>query len=245
MSIKRIASLATIVASLVAIAGIAPAGADDFLIHPGQIRGTSTFGFAQVLDESTGTFMFIQVQSGLVTFRPHRPGGPPLVTMNTGVANISISNSSDSGFGCWIFPQDHIVVGSGLNATLTLDTSDPSVLECPGDPVSTSALGAPPAIGPSGLVWGLTEPLQFTITWAPSGPITTTRSSGRMSCKPFQTTGEGVSQSVDSTASGSATGTFTNSGPFYLPFANAVGDFGVGSSVTNISGPPSAGCGPF
>ena len=244
VSIKRIAPLAAIVASLLAIAGITPAGALGGLFTPGQLAGSGTFGFAEILDESNSTFALIQMQTGIQTFRPHRPGGPP-ITMVGNVINISISTFSDSGFGCWLFPSDQLVVGSDLSATLNFDSSDPRVTECPGDPIGTSVLGAPPTLGPSGLVIGFIEPLQLSITWTPAGPVTTTRSTTRLSCRPLMSTTEGISQSVDSTISGSASGTFVQSGPFAIQLSGGTGNFEAGSSKINITGPPSAGCGPF
>jgi hypothetical protein len=244
MSIKRIVPLAAIVASLLALAGITPAGALGGLFTPGQLVGSGSFGFAQGVDESTSTFVLIQMQTGIQTFRPHRPGGPP-ITMVGNVVTISFDTLSDHGFGCWLFPSDELVVGSDLTATLNFDSSDPRVTECPGDPVGTSVLGAPPTLGPSGLVSGLVEPLQLTVTWTPAGPVTTTRSTTRLSCRPFMSVSVGTFQSVDSTTSGSASGSFVDSGPFPMQLSGGTGTFEVGSSTINITGPPSQGCGPF
>ena len=244
MSIKRIVPLAAIVASLVAFAGITPAGATGGLFTPGRIDGSGSFGLAEGFDESTSTFVLVQMQTGIETFRPHRPGGPP-ITMVGNVVNISFDTSSDHGFGCWLFPSDELVVGSDLSATLNFDSSDPRVTECPGDPIGTSVLGAPPTLGPSGLVAGLVEPLRMSVTWTPAGPVTTTRSTTRFSCMPFMSVDEGVSQSVDSTTSVSASGTFVDSGPFAMGLTNGTGNFEASSGTINITGPPSQGCGQF
>ena len=243
MSIKRITSFAAIVASLLAIAGVAPGSADDFLIHPGQISGSGSFGFAQGFDESTSTNFFVELQTGLTTFRIHDTH--QLLTIDTGVVNLSFSNFSSFGFGCWMIPKQDFAVQSDMTATLTLDTSAPGVSECPGDPVENGVLGAAPTLGPSGQVFGLDEPLQLTVTWSPAAPVTTTRTTSRMSCKPFQSIGEGVSKYVDSTTSGSATLTFTGSQPYTATFAGGTGNVTSGSGKTEITGPPSAGCGPF
>jgi hypothetical protein len=244
MSIKRIVPLGAIVASLVAFAGITPAGAIGGLFTPGRIDGSGTYGLAQSFDESTSTFVLVQMQTGIQTFRPHRPGGPP-ITMVGNVVTISFDTFSDHGFGCWLFPSDELVVGSNLSATLNFDSSDPRVTECPGDPIGTSVLGAAPTLGPSGLVAGLVEPLQLSVTWTPAGPVTSTRSNTRVSCKPYMSVDQGVSQIVDSTTSGSASGTFVDSGPFAMQLTNGTGNFEAFSGTINITGPPSQGCGPF
>ena len=243
-TIKRIVPLAAIVASLVAFAGITPAGAIGGLFTPGQITSSGTFGLAEGFDDSTSTFVMVQMQTGIQTFRPHRPGGPP-ITMVGNVVTISFDTFSGQGFGCWTFPSYELVVGSDLSATLNFDSSDPRVAECPGDPIGTSVLGAPPTLGPSGLVSGLVEPLQVTATWIPAGPVTTTRSTTRLSCKPFMSVDEGSSRIVDSTTSISASGTFVGPVPFAIQLTNGTGNFEAGSGTINITGPPSAGCGPF
>ena len=243
-SIKRIAPIAVIVASLLALAGITPAGALGGLFTPGQLKGSGSFGFAEGVDESTSTFVLVQMQTGFQTFRPHRPGGPP-ITMVGNVVNISFDTSSDQGYGCWLFPSDELVVGSDLSATLNFDSSDPRVTECPGDPIGTSVLGAPSTLGPSGLIVGLVEPLRLSVTWTPAGPVTTIRSNTRLSCKPYMSVDEGSSQSVNSTTAGSASGILVESGPFSMQLVGGDGTFETGSSTINITGPPSAGCGPF
>jgi len=245
VSIKRIGQLAVVVASLLAFAGITPAGADDFLIHPGQFKGSGISAFAQGFDESTGTSFFVELQTGFISFRPHRPGGPPVITLDGGVVNASFNNFSTFGFGCWLMPKTSIVVDSNMTATLTLDTSDPSVTECPGDPIGDPVLGAPPSVGPSGLVLGLDEPLVVSLTWTPAGPITSSRVTTRMSCKPYQSISEGTGQSVDSTISGSATIRFSGADPYTANFAGGSGDLSTGQNTENVTGPPSEGCGPF
>jgi hypothetical protein len=244
LSIKRIVPLAAIVASLLAIAGITPAGALGGLFTPGQLVGSGTFGLAEGFDQSTSTFVLIQMQTGIQTFRPHRPGGPP-ITMVGNVVNISFDTFSDHGYGCWLFPSDELVVDTDLSATLNFDSSDPRVTECPGDPIGSSVLGAPPTLGPSGLVIGLVEPLRLSVTWTPAGPVTTIRSTTRYSCKPFMSVDEGSSQSVDSTTAGSASGSFVESGPFAMQLTGGTGNFGTGSAKVNITGPASGGCGSF
>jgi hypothetical protein len=244
MSIKRIAPLALILASLLAFAGVTPTGAFGGELAPGQIVGSGTFGFAQGFDEATSTFVFVQMQTGLETFRPHRPGGPPITVVGN-VVNISFDTFGGSGFGCWLFPSDELVVGSDLSATLNFDSSDPRVTECPGDPVGTPSLGASPTLGPSGLVTGLVEPLRLSITWTPAGPVTTTRSTTRYSCRPFMSVDEGTSRSVDSATSLSASGTFVDAGPFAVQVDGGTGNFGAGSSTINITGPAGASCGAF
>lgn len=242
MSIRRLGPLAAIVAALLCFAGITPAGAVGGLFTPGQIKDTGSNATAFGFDSNNRVFTLVQAQTGFETFRSH---GGSLTTIDTGIVNISFDAFGENGQGCWLFPKENLVVNSDLSATLTFDSSDPRVTECPGDPVGSPVEGSAPGIGPSGLVFGLQEPLKMTVTWAPAGPVTSIRSTSRMSCKPFASVSEGSGKFVDATAAGSAQGTFADSTTFDMQFSGGNGNVSTGSSTINISGPPSAGCGPF
>jgi hypothetical protein len=189
--------------------------------------------------------MSVQVQTGFSTFRPHRPGGP-LITIQSNYLNASFDGpGGESGFGCWLFPSSDLVVKSDLSATLTFDSSDPLVTECPGDPVGNAVLGAPPILGPSGLVMGINGPVQLNVTWVSAGPIVSSHTTTKLSCRPFMSFSDGAFKNAQSTTSGTASANFDTSGPFTMQFADGFGNMNVSSGQINITGPPSAGCGPF
>lgn len=211
---------------------------------PGRIDGSSSFGFAQGFDFNANVNVFVQLQTGFSTFRPHRPGGP-LITIQANFLNAGFDGPGAFGFGCWLFPSSDLVVNSDLGATLTFDSSDPAVTECPGDPVGNPVLGAPPTVGPSGLVVGLNGPVQLHVTWVTAGPVVSSHTTTRISCKPFMSLDEGTSKNAESTTAGSASAAFDATGPFAAQFAGGVGNITVSSGQINITGPPNAGCGPF
>jgi len=237
VSVRRIVSVAAVFASLLAFAGVIPATAVGGPSRLASLSGAGSFGFGQAFDFDTNTNVFVEVQTGLTTFRPHKPGAP-LITIDTGVVNISFDTPTDHPFGCWLIPKDEVVVNADLSATLSFDSSDPRVSECPGDPVG---LG----LGPSGLVVGLQEPLMLTMTWTPAEPITSTRTTSRESCRSFTSISVGTQQSVGSTISGSAAGTMTDSGPFTTQFGNGSGTFTIFSGKDQVTSSGSPGCGPF
>jgi hypothetical protein len=238
VSVRRIVSVAAILASLLAFAGVTPATAVGSPSRLAQLSGSGSFGFGQAYDPDTNTNVFVEVETGVTTFRPHTPGAP-LITIDTGVVDISFDTLTDHPFGCWLIPKDELVVNVDLSATLSFDSSDPRVSECPGDPVGA------PGVGPSGLVVGLQEPLMLTMTWTPAGPITSSRTTSRLSCSSFTSIGTGTQQNVDSTIAGSAAGTMTNSGPFTTEFKDGNGNFSVFSGRSEITSFGSPGCGPF
>jgi len=242
VSVRRIVSVAAVLVSLLAFAGVTPASGVGGVISPGQIKGFGQGGFASGFDTDSQISVFVDVSTGITTFRLR---GGSLVTLDTSIVNVGINGFGAEGQGCWVIPSDMLVVSSDLSATLNFDSSDPRVTECPGDPIGSPILGSAPTLGPSGLVSGLQEPLRMTVTWVDAGPITSMRSTSRMRCKPFASVSEGSSRSVDSTTSGSAQGTFTDTGAFTAHFSGGAGNFFVGSSTTNVSGPPTGGCGPF
>lgn len=236
MSIRRIASVAAVVASLLALAGVTPATAVGGTSRLAHSSGSGYFGFGEGFDFNTFTNVFVEVQTGTTTFRPRTPGGPP-ITSPMGVVDISFDQGYEHAFGCWLIPNDMLVVNADLSATLSFDSSDPRVSECPGDPIG---------IGGGGLVFGLQGTVLLTMTFTPAGPITSTRTTSRLSCNGFMSLGVSTQQNLDESISGSASGTFSdNDTPFAAQFANGNGTFTAfqGSGQASASGSP--GCGPF
>ena len=98
-AIRRILGLGAIGLCAFGLAGSVPAGAINGFITPGHLESTGGFGFANLFDTS-GEFS-VQIETGLVTFRPRHPSGP-LITMPGNLINLSVSTPQGLyGFGCW------------------------------------------------------------------------------------------------------------------------------------------------
>lgn len=211
-------------AALCALAiGISPAAGGT----PTHLSGKFFSAFSIGFDQAVGLNVDYQVQVGTTTFR--RAGGQHFtIVTNLLTADFSISNSNGFafGFGCWLIPDSDVVLNSDLSASLTFDSSDPRVTECPGDPIGTSGLAA------QGLVDNLVGPIQIQATWSPTSPVTESRMTMQRMCQPVAIElSSGSSQNVDAVASGPVSGAFENPS---LPFSgNPQGFFG---SVTVADG---------
>jgi hypothetical protein len=189
-----------------------------------------------------------------VTFRPRHPSGP-LITQPGNLVNLSVNTPQGLfGSGCWLIPASDVTVNSDLSATLTFDSADPRVTECPGSPVGTAVLGAPQAQGADGLVMNLVGRVQATVGWSTDTPIMTRRSTTKTTCGPFSAITEGTAQDVSSTTTGELvatihgfdffTGQFTDV-PVDLQLQNGTGNIDVNSGHLNINGPSTGRCGQF
>ncbi len=196
---KRLVTSALIALCALAI-GISPtAGAT-----PTHLSGVSSAASAGGYDPNSGVSFSLQVQVGWTTY--NRAGQHPFtIFTDTVFADFDFSNVNGSGFGfgCWVVPASDFAVNSDLSATLTFDSSDPQVTECPGDPVSASGLSTP------GLVENLVGPITINATWSPSGPVVFTRTVQQRSCQPVaMTIGVGTSQNVDAVPAAAISGAF-------------------------------------
>ncbi len=196
---KRLVTSALITLFALAL-GVSPtAGAT-----PTHLSGVSSSASAGGYDPGSGVSVSLQVQVGWTTY--HRAGQKPFtIFTDTVFADFQYSgtNGFADGFGCWVIPSSDFVVNSDLSATLSFDSSDPQVSECPGDPVSASGLTAP------GLVENLAGPITINATWSPSGPVVFTRTVQQRRCQPVaMTVGVGTSQNVDAVPGGAFSGAF-------------------------------------
>lgn len=239
---KRLVALALTAVGALAF-GISPAAVASTppVPSPYNLSGGGSFAFGTGFDPTTGLNADVQVQVGLTTFRPNRPGAPA-VTIQTNLVNanffMSTGGTFAQGFGCWIIPSDDYVVNTDLSATLNFDSSDPRVSECPGDPLGPNGLAS------SGLVVGLTGPIHINVSWTATSPITSTRSSTRESCQPFFNIGESSQQNVDAVAHYVTSGSFDTSSAFTGDFQTVFGSVGTFKGQGEIKGFPGA-CGPF
>jgi hypothetical protein len=197
--VKRLGALALTVVCALAI-GVSPAAGGT----PTHLTGKSSYAFSFGYDEGARLGMDVQVQIGSTTFR--KAGGLHFtIFTNMVFADFNLTNEQGTayGSGCWLVPDSDFVLNSDLSATLTFDSSDPRVTECPGDPVGSSGLTT------EGLVQNLEGPILINATWAPTSPVVSTRMTSRRMCKPVATViSVGTSMDVDAVASGPVSGGF-------------------------------------
>jgi len=197
--VKRLVAFALTAVSALAIGASPGAGAT-----PTHLTGKSSYAFSNAYDEGARLGMDVQVQIGSTTFR--KAGGQHYTILTNMVfADFTLTNDQGTagGSGCWLVPDSDFVLNSDLSATLTFDSSDPRVTECPGDPVGSSGLTT------EGLVQNLVGPIRINATWAPSSPVVSTRTTSRRMCKQVATViSVGTSQDVDAVASGPVSGAF-------------------------------------
>jgi hypothetical protein len=206
-----------------------------------HVNGSGSFAFGVGLDQVSGLNVNVSVQVGVTTFRPHALGSS-LVTLDTQTLFASFDSPTPDGFGdafgCWVIPTSDFVVNSDLSATLTFDSTDLQVSECPGDPVGPTGLSTP------GLVVNLTGPVVLNVTWVPTSPIVSTQSISRESCRPNFDTSVGSAISADALPSGTTSGTFESpADPFGGSFQGLFGGVEVGTGHTEFTGFPGI-CGP-
>jgi hypothetical protein len=251
-AIKGVVGFGAVALCALALTGSVPAGAINGFITPGHLESTGSFGFAGLFG-NFGEFS-AQIETGLLTFRPRHPNGP-LITQPGNLVNLSVSTPQGLfGFGCWLVPASDVTVNSDLSASLRFNSADPRVTECPGSPMGTAVLGAPPAQAADGLVVNLVGRVQATVTWSTVTPILTRRSTSKTTCGPFAAIDEGTAQDVWSTTSGELiatihgfsffTGQFTYV-PVDLQLQNGNGNIDVNSGHLNINGPSTGQCGQF
>jgi len=250
--IRRFVRLGALGLCALGLASSVPAGAFGGFITPGHQAGTGAYGFS-TLSDASGNSLFVQVSAGLVTFKPRHPSGS-LITQPGNVVSLSISSQGIYGFGCWLMPASDFVLNPDLSATLSLNSADPRVQECPGAPIGTPLLGARPALPADGVILGIVQPVQLTSTWASSGPATAKRSTTKVTCGPFASITEATQQDVKSTTSAAVATTLqgfnwflgqTVTVPVDVQFQGGDGSMAAYDNHTNIIGPSTGYCGEF
>lgn len=252
-ALKRFLPLAAAGVCALLMASSAPAGALNGGITPGHLQSAGIYGFGDASDAYGGTDFSASVTTGLITFKPRKPSGP-LITIPTNMVNLSLNSGGVWGSGCWLIPPSDVIVNSDLSATLTFDSADPRVTQCPGDPVGTMPLGAAPGRPADGLVQGIVGELKATMTWTPASPVVSNRSTVKETCGAFASTSEGSQRGSQSTVSASVVGTVEGWSFWYqrvvdIPVnATLTGGFGDMNTSTyqlNVHGPATGRCGQF
>src|SRR5438270_11313452 len=100
--------------SVAALALVAVGGAA--LAAGGGFGGPGTFHFRDLsanaeLTDSSGTFLFLNVDRGMQTFKFKGLNGPPVLTGPETVLNYDLENpDGTSTFGCFVIPDQSFVV---------------------------------------------------------------------------------------------------------------------------------------
>jgi len=205
-------ALTGVIATLgaVAISGAALAAGGGFG-GPGTFTFKDTSANAEFID-SSGNFMFINVDYGMQTFKTRGQNGPPTVVGPQTVLNYDIQSADGTttlGFGCFVIPDSSFRVASDLSsATLTVDPSIET--PCPGFLIPAGAGGRP---GLSGVVpdaggggGGGGTPLTANLVWTYDGAVTVSSSTSNSRCQGTVSTGNGSSSSAIASVSGSVSG---------------------------------------
>lgn len=204
---KRLVFASVVAAlSVVALGGAVLAAGGGF-----GTPGTTTFkdlsATADVTD-STGTFLFINVDRGVQTFKLRGVNGPPVMFGPETV--LSYSSFSADGttnlFGCFVIPDSAFTVAPGLSAA-TLKV-DPSIeTPCPGFLIPAGAGGRP---GLSGVVpdaggggGGGGTPITANLVWTSNGAVTTFSSTTNARCQGAVAHSVGTSTNTFASLSGS------------------------------------------
>jgi hypothetical protein len=184
---KRIVLSSVVAAlSLVALGGAALAAGGGF-------GGAGTFSFTDLsasaqLTDSSGTFLFLNVDRGMQTFKQRGVAGPPAIVGPMTVLSYSEQSADGStfSFGCFVIPDSAFTVASGL-ATATLNV-DPSIeTPCPGFLVPAGAGGRPglsgitPDAGGGGGGGG--TPITANLVWTSNGAVTTSSMTNTSRCQ--------------------------------------------------------------
>ncbi len=196
--------------SAVAISGAALAAGGGFG-GPGTFTFKDTSAFAQFVD-SSGNFMFVNVDRGVQTFKIAGVKGAPMVSGPETVLNYNIQSADGTttlGFGCFIIPDSSFNVASDLSsATLNVDPSIET--PCPGLLIPAGAGGRPGLAGvvpdAGGGGGGGGTPLTANLTWTYDGAVTTSNFTSHTRCQGTVATNNGSSSSTPATLSGSTSG---------------------------------------
>jgi hypothetical protein len=198
---------ASVVAALSAVAlGGAALAAGGF-----GSAGTTTFkdlsASAEVTD-STGTFLFVNVDRGMQTFKVRGVNGPPVMVGPETVLNYSLfsADGTTSLFGCFVIPDSAFTVASGIS-TATLKV-DPSIeTPCPGFLIPAGSGGRP---GLSGVVpdaggggGGGGTPITANLVWTSNGAVMTSSMTNTSRCQGTVAHAVGTSNNTFASLSGS------------------------------------------
>lgn len=109
-------------------------------------------------------------------------------------------------FGCWIIADSDFAVASDLS-TASLSTTVPAQSNCPGAPLSVSAMNLVAGKGGGGGGGGVPgSPITINVSWTYRGVTTTAHDDGVLMCGSFQTTAHVDYDHASATAQGQFSG---------------------------------------
>ena len=172
---------------------------------PGTFTFTDRFGNAELTD-SSGAFMFINVDNGMQTFKVRGVNGPPVVVGPETVLNYAVmsADGTTTAIGCFVIPDSSFTLAPGLSsATLTVDPSIET--PCPGFLVPAGAGGRPgvsvvPDAGGGG---GGGTPITANLVWTSDGAVTVSTNTSNSRCQGTVAISNGTSSGAIASLSGS------------------------------------------
>jgi hypothetical protein len=149
-------------------------------------------------------FASVSVDRGRHTFKPK--GGKTLVQQTGTMLNFYYFNTSGANVsGCWMIADGDFTVAKDLSrASLVTTVQGPS--NCPGTPLSVSALNVVSAKGGGGDGGGTMTPITLNVSWTYRGVVSHARNDGTLTCGSFKTAAKQDSDHASATSQGDVTG---------------------------------------
>jgi hypothetical protein len=176
--------------------------------------GTTTFqdlNASAALTDSTGGFLYLDVDRGMQTFKLRGVTGPPvMVGPETVLSYYGFSQSTGYSFGCFVIPDSSFTVASNLS-TASLNVDPTIETPCPGFLISASTGGRPGQSGPApdaggkggGGGGGGNPGLTANLTWTSNGAVTSANFSEDARCQTAVAHAVGSSELTFGSVSGS------------------------------------------
>jgi hypothetical protein len=201
----------------VALAGSAVAGGGGWPPAPGPYKTTDLSASADLVGATTivcypekGCFpvpsesVSVSVDRGLHTFKPK--GGKTLVQQTGTMLNFYYSNISGANVsGCWIIADGDFTVAKGLSSA-SLVTTVQGASNCPGMPLSVSALNVVSPKGGGAGGDGTMTPITLNVSWTYRGVVSHSRNDGSLTCGSFRTVAKQDSDHASATVQAAITG---------------------------------------
>ena len=219
----------------IALAGSAVAGGGGWPPAPGTYKTTDLSATADLVGATTivcyppkGCFpvpsesAFVSVDRGLHTFKPR--GGNTLVQQTGTMLNFYYSNiSGATASGCWMIADSDFTVAKDLSSA-SLVTTVQGASNCPGTPLSVSALNVVSPKGGGGDGGGTAGSITLNLSWTYKGVVSHSRDDGTLTCGSFQTVARQDSDHATATSQGDITGASATLTSQYASIDNSSGN---------------------
>ena len=201
----------------IALAGSAVAGGGGWPPAPGTYKTTDLSASTGLVGATTivcypekGCFPVpseaatVSVDRGRHTFKPK--GGKTLVQQTGTMLNFYYSNTSGTSVsGCWMIADGDFTVAKDLSSA-SLVTTVAGASNCPGTPLSISALNVVSPKGGGGDGGGTMTPITLNLSWTYRGVVSHSRNDGTLTCGSFKTAAKQDSDHASATSQGDVTG---------------------------------------